>query len=77
MELAEFHNGLRVLMNIDQPEFEATLDPDDRKMFTRMEAGWAERMWIRFRDHPHRYFIECCQSQTDKLFAIIQERNKK
>ena len=75
MDFADFHNALRILLNIDQPEFDETLDPMDRQEAGALAGEWADRKWRRFRDDPHRYFIEACDSQAKKLFAIIEERS--
>lgn len=60
--LRRFHNGLRILMEIDKPEFIA--------------AGGGELEWPAFRDDPHRGFIGVRDDVAAKLWKIIIEGTK-
>ena len=66
MTLREFHNGLRLLLNIDKHELVAAgvIEADD-------DDGWVE-----FRDDPHIWFICASDVMADKLWALMQTRMK-
>lgn len=59
-EFFRFHNGLRILLNIDAAEFPGPTED-----------------WSRFRDSPHRYFIECSDDVAAGLWQIIAKRTQK
>lgn len=67
MSFAEFHNGLRVLLNIDRHELEA--------------AGIIDRAdhnaWGTFHRDPFRWFIRASDEQAERLWRIIQARQSK
>lgn len=60
MTFREFHNGLRVLANIDRDEFVA--------------KGLPDADWPSFRDDPWRYFIRASDVMAEGLFEIIESR---
>ena len=60
--LRRFHNGFRILLNIDKPEFIA--------------AGGSELEWPAFRDNPHRAFICAPDTIAAGLWKIIIEGTK-
>lgn len=66
MTFDEFHNALRILLNIDFDQFEQALADSP-------EA--AEEEWQHFQINPYRYFISADDSVSKALFAIIHERN--
>lgn len=74
MDQREFHAGLRALLNIDQHEFDATIDPSDRDFYTAGNPRWAADQWREFQAKPHQYFIACCDSQAAKLWHHVQQR---
>ncbi len=60
MNKRDFHNALRILLNID-----------------RWDVEWmTDSQWIEFLDNPHRFFIMRDDPTTDRLWAIIEERNR-
>jgi hypothetical protein len=63
MTLREFHNGLRVLLNIDEWEF--------------VEAGIPREEWAEFRDSPHWWFICTSDANASRLWTIVERRNAK
>ncbi len=71
MTLAEFSNGLRVLLNIDAHEFLGCINAEDRL------AVGDKLLWETFRDSPHRTFIRLPTQDQERLFAVIQDRNRK
>lgn len=75
MTFDKFHNALRILMNIDKAQFMETLDPQDMEVFSAEQPDWAKEQWCVFANNPHRYFIQCCDSQAKALWKIIEERN--
>ena len=63
MELREFHNGMRILLNIESFDLAmANIDRDAQKQFL---------------EDPLRFFIRCDDETADKLWAIIERRNAK
>ncbi len=70
MTIREFGNALRVLLNIDYPEFEKAAMSDGTTMLD------AHAAWPKFRDNPHRWFISCSDKQEAALWKIIQERSR-
>lgn len=66
MTRAEFHNGLRILLNIDRHELEAA---------HVIKVGDVNA-WGEFRRDPFRWFIRADDSQLPKLWAIIERRTK-
>lgn len=61
MTLREFHNGIRVLFNIDMDEATA--------------AGVEPHQWPMFRDDPVRFFLRADDETAEKLFAVVEKRN--
>ena len=65
-EFAEFHNRLRLLLNIDCWELE--------------EAGVIKKgdraAWNSFMRDPHRWFIQVNDETAEKLWALMQTRMK-
>ena len=66
MRLAEFHNMLRILVNLDRHDLEA--------------AGIIKRgdhnAWGTFHRDPFRWFIRAVSSSARKLFTLIQTRHE-
>ena len=63
MELREFHNALRIMLNIDKVDF--------------CLAGGTDDQWPAFRDNPHMWFISASDEQAAGLWTIIQARQQK
>lgn len=69
MNLAEFHNGLRILSSIDFHELVAAgAITDDRD---------GETEWEQFRLNPWRYFIAADDDQAEKIWAVVSQRARK
>lgn len=67
MNLAEFHNSLRVLSSIDFHELaEAGAITDDAD---------GEVEWKHFRENPWRYFITADDDCAEKIWAIVEHRS--
>ena len=66
MTLREFHNALRLLLNIDMFELEeaGVIAKDDM------------RAWYEFRDNPWRWFITAPAQTAAKLWALMEKRMK-
>jgi hypothetical protein len=63
MELREFHNGIRVLYNIEGWDLQAAgMDKDEVETFL---------------DNPIQYFIRCDDKTAHKIFDIIDAANAK
>lgn len=73
MEFAEFHNGLRVLLNIDYPEFEQAVHAGQADLPASLRDDPAEQ-WPAFRDNPHRWFIRAPTAQALQIWTIVKER---
>ena len=60
MNKRQFHNALRILLNID-----------------RWDVEWMTKaQWAEFIDNPHRFFIRTDDPTADRLWAMIEERNR-
>lgn len=70
MTLDEYLNGLRVLWCIDAVDFLACINEDDRDYFGD------DYLWNKFRQSPHRTFVELPTHDQKRIFAIIEERSK-
>lgn len=66
MTLAEFHNGLRILTNID------FADMVKGGVLTDDDAGEIE--WKSFRDNPWKWMICADDDQATKLWALMVAR---
>jgi len=64
MTFEQFHNALRILLNIDRDkmEYAGIIDRGDLN-------AWGE-----FRRNPFRWFICVPDEKAKKLFSIIKER---
>ena len=58
MTKREFHNALRILLNIDHWDVE----------------WMTTSQWQDFIANPHKFFIACDDPTADRLWAIIEER---
>jgi hypothetical protein len=60
----DFHNGLRLLLNIDRHELvrEGVIQADDHN-------SWGE-----FRRDPFRYFIRVDDEKAARIWAIMERR---
>lgn len=65
MTLRQFHNGLRILLNIDCHELVAA---------GIIQAG-DESAWGEFRNDPFRWMIRAPDPAAEKLWTIIESRN--
>lgn len=66
MNIREFHNGLRVLLNIDRHELESA-----GIIKTNDHNAWGE-----FRRDPFRWFIRADDERAKKLWALMERRMK-
>ena len=69
MTFAEFHNGLRILINIDRWELE-----EAGVLKTRGPIFNREERWKAFRENPYRFFIGADTPTAKKLWDLIQKR---
>ena len=77
MTFAEFHNALRVLLNIDADEFLGAVLPDeeyDGRQPDLKSAAW--RLWDEFKENPHRWFIRAPDDQAQAIWKIIEGRTR-
>ena len=70
--LRRFHNGLRLLMNIDMAEFIEAVFGKDYGEFGEHETA----EWKAFRANPHRWFIAADDDQATKIWNHMQTRMK-
>lgn len=62
MRFDQFHNMLRIMMNLDRPDLEAG--------GIKFERG----EWEAFRDNPHRWFIRTDSKTALAIWALIVKR---
>lgn len=64
MTFREFHNGLRILLNLDRQDLvdAGVIRPDDHNA------------WGDFRRNPFRWFIQGSDTQAEKLWVLMQKR---
>jgi hypothetical protein len=72
MNLREFHNFLRILLNIDADEFMQAVYGRDTHPG---EGGEEWAAWTTFREDPYRWFIKAGDQQAAALWKIIERRN--
>ena len=68
MELRQFHNALRILLNIDRWELEEA-------GYIKTDVEKRSRKWEAFRSDPFRAFIQASDEDAEILWAIIERRN--
>ncbi len=66
MIIAEFHNALRILLNIDMDQLE------DAGVIEKGDWG----SWGSFRKDPFRWFITAPDAVADRLWTLMQKRMK-
>jgi len=66
MTLREFHNGLRILLNLDRDVLEdaGIIKPADHNA------------WGTFKRDPFRWFITAPDAVADRLWGLMQKRMK-
>lgn len=64
MTFAEFHNALRILLNIDRDELEAA----------KILPVGDHNAWGAFKRDPFRWFIRSSDDQAHRLWEIIERR---
>ncbi|MGE9266410.1 hypothetical protein ACQKHB_23060 [Escherichia coli] len=62
MTIREFHNGLRVLLNLDMHELESAGVLD------------SPAEWDKFTGDPYRYFIRANDDKANRLWNLMQRR---
>ena len=72
MTFNEFHNALRILLNIDLPEFADAVYPDWHNEGSDDVLNAAYR---KFRDDPHNWFIRAPDNHAKAIWKIVEERN--
>ena len=68
MTLREFHNGLRILLNIDRDEVGRVLSP-----LYENAADWDDSVSL-FMRNPHMWFIRAPDAQADAVWEIMRAR---
>ncbi len=67
MTLREFHNGLRILLNLDLDELATAGAMEHRDFDTYAE----------FRTDPFRWFIRANDRQAEAVWSLMQERMRR
>lgn len=76
MEFKEFHNALRILLNIDADEFIKAVHPEhDGSPPPQDHPYWKD--WYRFRDNPHMWMIRVPTAQAQAIWALVEARQSK
>ena len=68
MNFNEFHNGLRILLNIDRDEVARALSP-----LYENAADWDESV-TRFMANPHMWFIRAPDAEADAIWELVEGR---
>lgn len=76
MNYDQFHNGLRVLCNIDYPEFSNAVT-DGQSHIPAPLRDDPQECWPRFRDNPWRWFIRAPDCQSEAIWKIVEGRMKR
>ena len=86
MTFNEFHNALRILLNIDMDQMEKVGivfgdecdQPGTRNyVYDRKNCVMRNELaWEKFRDNPHRWFIQASDQDATRVWKIIQERQR-
>ncbi|KKK78214.1 hypothetical protein LCGC14_2845800 [marine sediment metagenome] len=66
MTLREFHNGLRILLNLDLDELATAGAMEHRDFDTYAE----------FRTDPFRWFIRASDQRAEAVWSLMQERRE-
>ena len=78
MTFNQFHNALRVLLNIDADEFLAACHPDVPVVDIDNPAHYAVYQdWCAFSNNPYMWFIRASDADAKAIWAIIEKRNEK
>ena len=72
MTKREFHNALRILLNIDAREFVAAVYGGEVAVQGEVRADWEK-----FRDNPWRWFISAPDGASDAVWGIVEARKEK
>ena len=75
----EFHNALRVLMNIDADEFYAAVHPEIPN--ARIDAKNPQHTvpyqdWCSFSRDPYRWFVRASDDDAKAIWSIIEARQR-
>lgn len=74
MDASEFHHALRILLNIDGPEFMAALGKAAHDGEIEITDDQINLAWTFFRDDPHKWFINAPPAWAFALWPLIQNR---
>lgn len=77
MELREFHNALRVLLNIDADEFVGAVYAKEYAGIDTPNLLEIKSNWVRFQENPWFWFIRANDTDAKAIWAVIEERNSK
>lgn len=72
MRFNEFHNGLRILLNIDSDEFMDAVYPNGTPHGLHMRGEWET-----FRENPYNWFIRASDQKAHGLWQLMQKRMTK
>lgn len=70
MQFADFHNGIRILINLDLWALQ------EEGLFKGPTAVTDKDGWPRFRDNPWRYLIAASDKEAAMIWAAMQKRMK-
>lgn len=63
MTRREFHSLLRLLQNIDHPDF--------------LAAGIKHGQWLAFCGNPHHWFMHAREADMERIWVVIERRHLK
>jgi hypothetical protein len=73
MNFTEFHNALRILLNIDGDQFAKAVIEAQANIPATMRDD-PERMWPAFRENPWRWMIKAPTPQAKAIWALVEAR---
>ena len=79
MTKAEFRDALCILRSIDLYELQTVglWCNADESSKTYVWAGHDWEQWVNFRDAPYEYFIRADNDSSDRIWAVIEQRQQK
>ena len=72
MIFQDFHNGLRLLLNVDKDTFEQAVNEAQAQLPPNFPRDAPD--WPKFKANPFEWFIRAPTAQALKLWVIMQRR---
>ena len=75
MTFDQFHNALRVLLNIDYDEFAQAVNKAQTDLPPGFPRDEPEEQWPVFRDNPHMWMVRAPTPQAEAIWSIVEARS--